>query len=90
MTYTVTPETAKRALGLIAYHKGDLLAAMHDIRIGLCSLGNYTDRKSVAVLDLLQWLHTRDEKFPGTIARRHSALATIAAQFTAAAQENKP
>ena len=79
-TYKITPETAARTVNLIAYHKGNLLAAMHDVRIGLDALGSYTDRKSEAVLDLLKWLHVRDEKFPATLQSRRDALAAIADQ----------
>lgn len=79
-TYKVAPETARRVVSLIAHFNGDLSAAMHDVRIGLQSLGNYTDRKSEAVLDLLKWLHVRDEKFPDTIRSRRDSLARIADQ----------
>lgn len=79
-TYRITPETAHRTMRLIEHHGGDLMAAMHDIRIGLQSLGSYTDRKSEAVLDLLNWLHTRDERFPDTITKRRESLAAIASQ----------
>jgi hypothetical protein len=79
-TYKIKPETADRVVRLIAYHNGDLGAAIHDTRIGLQSLGNYTDRKSEAVLDLLLWLHTRDTKFPDSIQTRRDQLARIASQ----------
>ena len=79
-TFKIRPETAKRAQGMIAYHKGDLAAAIHDVRIGLQSLGNYTDRKSEAVLDVLEWIRIRDERFPESIERRRAALAAIAVE----------
>lgn len=70
--FRVHPATAKRTLGLIAYHKGDLSAARHDIRIGLDSLGGYyTDRASERVLAVLDWLLRRPDD------RRTSDLATL-------------
>lgn len=82
-TYKITPETAKRTMGMIALHNGNLPAAIHDIRIVLRSLAEYTDRKSEAVLDCLLWIHTRDEKFPESIQSRREALAKIAEGYRA-------
>lgn len=76
----ITTCTAKRTLALIKRHNGDLPAAIYDIRLGLQSLGGYyTDRKSEAVLDLLLWLHVRDQKFPDSIQTRRDAVSAIAA-----------
>lgn len=83
-TFRITPETADRTMRLIAHHANDLAAARHDIRIGLDSLGGYyTDRKSEAVLSLLDWLIAHDAKFPDTIAKRREQLADIAAKHRA-------
>jgi hypothetical protein len=77
-TYKITPATAKRAIGMIAHHNGDLPKAIHDLNIGLQSLGNMTDYKSEAVRDLLKWIHVRDQKYPATIQARRDQLAAIA------------
>lgn len=50
---TVTPYTAKRTIGLITHFNGDLAVAAHDCRITLQSLGHYTDRRTSAVLAVL-------------------------------------
>lgn len=71
--FKVTPETAKRAVGLIEHHGGDLAVARHDVYIGIQSLGGYyTDRKSEAVLTLLEWLMarpTRQDELLGHLRR---------------------
>lgn len=77
-TYKISPETAKRAISMIAFHNGNVPAAIHDLNIGLQSLGNMTDYKSEAVRDLLKWIHVRDEKFPHTLQARRDQLAAIA------------
>lgn len=71
-TVRVSQSTAKRTIGLIAHHNGDLAAARHDIRIGLDSLGGYyTDRRSERVLFVLDWLLRRPDD------KRTSDLATL-------------
>ena len=65
----VRRDTAKRTIGTIAYHNGDLAAARHDVQIGLNSLGSMTDYKSERVRDVLDWILARpDERRPVLLA----------------------
>jgi hypothetical protein len=69
-TYKVTPATAKRVIGLLELHKGDIPAARHDVWIGLQSLGGYyTDRASERVHAALDWLDRKPaERIPALLA----------------------
>ena len=73
-TYQISPKTADRAVRLLAHHGGDIKVAMHDLRIGLESLGGYyTDRGSERVLELLRRLDGL------TPERQQTWLTTMAA-----------
>ncbi len=50
---TVTPYTAKRTLALIAHCEGDLNRASYECHLTLRSLGSYTDRKTSAVMSVI-------------------------------------
>jgi hypothetical protein len=69
---TITPYTANRAVKLIAFCDGDLNKAAYECRLTLQSLGSYTDRKTSAVLAVVNHLQR------ATPERQASGLAKLA------------